>query len=165
MNLTMITTRAVTALRSPTPETALDLYQTDLQRWLFENARLLREGRFDEVDIMNVAEELEDMGRSEHRALGSHIAVVLLHLLKWHFQPSHRGSSWQLSIDNVRDSIKELLRDSPSMRNRVPELIEDKYPIARRNAVTETKLPLDAFPDRCPYTPEQVLSHEYLPGA
>lgn len=149
----------------PTPATISELYETDFSRWLFENAALLRQGRFAEADIPNIAEELECLGRGESRAVENHLAVLLLHLLKWHFQPSHRGSSWQLSIDNGRDSIEELLRDSPSMRNRVVELIEDKYPIARRNAVTETKLPSDVFPDRCPYTPEQVLSHDYLPDA
>lgn len=151
------------ARKTPPPERIADLYETDYTRWLFENAKRLRQGRVSEADLVNIAEELEDMGRSEHRALGSHIAVVLLHLLKWQFQPSHRGGSWQLSIDNGRDAIAELLSESPSMRSRVPELIDGKYQIARRNAVTETGLPAQAFPEQCPYTPEQVLNHGYLP--
>ena len=155
----------IKAFKTPPPAPVAGLYESDYSRWLFENARLLTEGRFSEADIPNIVEELEDMGRSEHRALGSHIAVVLLHLLKWQFQPSYRGNSWQLSIDNGRDSIADLLIDSPSMRNRVPELVEDKYQIARRNATTETNLPISTFPDRCPYTPQQVLDHAYLPGA
>lgn len=161
----MNTISPATSLSFARAETALSLYETDFQRWLLKNAHLLREGRFGEVDIMNVAEELEDMGRSEHRALGSHIAVLLLHLLKWQFQPTHRGSSWQLSIDNARDAIEELLNESPSMRGGVPELIENKYRIARRNTVTETGLSARAFPEQCPYTPEQVLMHGYLPDA
>ncbi|HYN78225.1 MAG TPA: DUF29 domain-containing protein [Lamprocystis sp. (in: g-proteobacteria)] len=153
------------AKKIPNPEPVAELYETDFSRWLFENARLLRQGRFCEADVVNIAEELEDMGRSEHRALGSHLAVVLLHLLKWQVQPTHRGSSWQLSIDNGRDSIEELLSESPSLRTSVPALIEDKYRIARRNAATETKLPASAFPDHCPYTLAQVLGHGYLPDA
>lgn len=153
-------------LTSPLPirDHIADLYDTDFQRWLFENARLLREGRLCDADIANIAEELEDMGRSEHRALGSHLTVLLLHLLKWQFQPTRRGSSWQLSIDNARDAIEELLNESPSMRGGVPLLIEHKYRLARRNAVTETRLPAPTFPERCPYTSDQVLNHGYLPG-
>ena len=75
-----------------------DLYQTDYQRWLFDNAALLRTGRLSEIDAANIAEELEDMGRSEARALGSHLKVLLLHLLKWQFQSAQQSSGWRGSI-------------------------------------------------------------------
>ena len=153
------------AYQTAPPAPDLDLHETDFYAWLSHNAALIRAGRVSEADLVNIAEELEDMGRSEHRALGSHIAVLLLHLLKWQFQPTHRGSSWQLSIDNARDAIEELLNESPSMRGGVPELIENKYRIARRNAVTETGLSARAFPEQCPYTPAQVQMHGYLPDA
>jgi hypothetical protein len=153
------------ARKTVPPAAVAGRYETDYSQWLTENAQLLRQGRLAEADITNIAEELEDMGRSEHRALGSQIALVLLHLLKWQFQSTHRGSSWQLSIDNGRDAITELLTDSPSMRQRVPELIESKYRISARNAATETGLSANTFPEQCPYTPEQVLAHDYFPSA
>lgn len=153
------------AHHTPPPEPIADLYEVDYSRWLFENARLLRERRFSEADIANLAEELEDMGRSERRALGGHIAVLLLHLLKWQFQPAARSSSWRGSIYNARDSIGELLKESPSLRSRVPELIADRYRFARRHAANETGLPELSFPKECPYTPEQMLDDDYWPGS
>lgn len=140
-----------------------DLYEADYSRWLFENARLLREGRFSEADIENIAEELEDMGRSEKRAVASHLTVLLTHLLKWQYQPEHRSSSWRGSIYNARTSVEDLLRESPSLRNRVPELVTDRYRIARNNAIIETGLAEGALPLTCPYMPEQVLDPDYWP--
>jgi hypothetical protein len=153
------------AHKTTPPEPVADLYETDYTRWLFENARLLREGRFSEADIANVVEELEDMGRSEKRALGSHIAVLLLHLLKWQYQAANRSSSWRGSIYNARDAIRELLQESPSLRKRVPESIADRYWVARRNAINETGLPESSFPLDCPYGVEQLLDEDYWPGA
>jgi len=141
-----------------------ELYESDYSLWLFENARLLREGRFAEADMTNIAEELEDMGRSEYRALGSHIGVLLLHLLKWQFQPGHRSASWRGSIFNARDSIDRLLRESPSLRKHIPNLARDRYPAARYNAANETDLPEATFPLACPYDPEQLLDADSWPN-
>jgi hypothetical protein len=140
-----------------------DLYETDYSRWLFENARLLREGRWSEIDAANIAEELEDMGRSEKRAVASHMAVLLLHLLKWHFQPPHRSSGWRGSIHNARRAIEKLLRESPSLRKQVPDLLVEEYPDARYNAIIETGMPESSFPADCPYTVEQILDDSYWP--
>ena len=153
------------ARKTPPPESAADLYEVDYCRWLFESAQLLREGRFSEADIANIVEELEDMGRSEKRALRSHIAVLLVHLLKWQLQPANRSSSWRGSIYNARDAIRELLQESPSLRKRVPESIADRYRVARRNAINETGLPESSFPLDCPYGVEQLLDEDYWPGA
>ena len=84
--------------------------------WALANAALLREGRVAEVDIAHIVEELEDLGKSERRALASHLRVLLAHLLKWQFQPGLRGPSWRLSIDNTRRDIQLILDDSPSLR-------------------------------------------------
>ena len=153
------------ARKTPPLEPAADLYETDYSRWLFENARLLREGRFSEADIANVVEELEDMGRSEKRALGSHISVLLLHLLKWQDQAANRSSSWRGSIYNARDAIQELLSESPNLRNRLPEPIADRFPITRRNAINETDLPESSFPVDCPFDIGQLLDTNFWPEA
>ena len=154
-------------LAEKTPRTApvAELYQTDYARWLFENARLLREGRFDELDIENVAEELEDMGRSEGRAVGSHLSVLLQHLLKWQYQQARRSKSWRLSIDNSRDAIEQLLRESPSIKPKLQDLLPLSYRIARRNAITETGLPPKTFPNDCPYPMDRILDHGFWPEA
>ncbi len=90
--------------------------------------------------------------------------MLLVHLLKWQFQPLHRSSSWRGSIYNARDAIHELLKESPSLRNRVPELVADRYKLARQNAINETGMPDSSVPQACSYTVEQVLDEGFWPG-
>jgi hypothetical protein len=146
------------------PDPVSDLYETDYSRWLFKNARLLSEGRFAEADIANIVEELEDLGRSEYRAVESHMGVLLLHLLKWEFQPEQRSNSWRGSIHNARRVIAKRLKESPSLRGRLAEALAEVYPDARYNAVNETRLPESSFPLDCPCTVDQVLGEGFWPG-
>ncbi len=138
-------------------------YEQDLVAWAFANARLLREGRFDSLDVENIAEELEDMGRSERRALASHLRVLLLHLLKWQEQPARRGPSWRRSIRNARQEIEEILAESPSLAQRLPEMIAQAYPKALESAIDDTGLPSNRFPPRCPYRKDELLSPTFWP--
>ena len=115
-----------TKAEQPPPDT--DLYEIDYYTWLVQNAALIRDGRVSEADLENIAEELEDMARGEKRALGSQFVVLIQHLLKWQLQPRRRSKSWRLSIDNARDSIEELLGESPSLRRRVPEYHRSQVP-------------------------------------
>jgi len=139
------------------------LYERDYSRWLFENARLLREGRLAQADISNIAEELEDMGRSEARALQSHLLVLLTHLLKWQYQSERRSSGWRGSIFNARRAIDRLLKESPSLRQRIPGLVASIYVDATFNAANETGLPEARFPASCPYSFEDLLNTGYWP--
>lgn len=152
---------------SPVPvphDVALPDYEQDLVAWAEANAHLLRAGRLSEIDAEHIAEELEDLGKSERRALGSHLRNLMLHLLKWQFQPGLSGPSWRRSIQNSRQEIQVVLADSPSLRPRVPDLAAQEYPRALRLAVTETGLPARAFPADCPYALEQLLDEDWLPG-
>ncbi|HYN78226.1 MAG TPA: DUF29 domain-containing protein [Lamprocystis sp. (in: g-proteobacteria)] len=153
------------AFKAQPPAPVAGLYETDYSRWLFENARLLGEGRFAEADIANVMEELEDMGRSEYRAIESHLSVLLLHLLKWEFQPQQRGNGWRGSIFNSRRAIAKRLKESPSLRGRLVEVLREAYPDARYNAANETGLPDSAFPAECPYHVDEALNPGFWPGA
>ena len=138
-------------------------YEQDLYAWLTGNAQLLRQGRLSEIDAEHIAEELEDMGKSERRAIESYLGVLILHLLKWHYQPLLRGPSWQQSIDNARDAIDRRLQDSPSLRPRLSELIAARYGNVRKNAMRETGLPLQTFPETCPFSIAQLLDEEFWP--
>jgi hypothetical protein len=138
-------------------------YEEDLCAWALENASLLRAGRLSEIDAQNIAEELEDMGKSERRALRSHLHNLLLHLLKWQNQPTHQGVSWKLSIRNARHRIGTILQDSPSLEPQIQGLIPEEYPAARLDAIDETGLPATMFPVDCPYTPEQVIDPVFWP--
>ncbi len=139
------------------------VYEQDWYAWVLDNAGLLREGRFSEIDSQHIAEELEDMGKSERHALASHLKVLITHLLKWQYQPAFRGVSWRLSIDNARDEIDELLEESPSLKGKMAGIIEKRYSAARKRAMLETGLPLAAFPEECPFSLEQLLDEEFEP--
>ena len=139
------------------------LYDQDFYAWLGNNAHLLREGRLNAIDAMHLAEELEDMGRSQKRAIASHLRVLLSHLLKWRYQPARRSVSWRLSIRNARDQIEAIVDDSPSLRRELPEVLSREYEKARKYAADETELPLETFPVQTPFLMEQVFDDDYLP--
>jgi hypothetical protein len=136
-------------------------YDQDYYAWLMENAALLQDGRLDAVDLVHLAEELEDMGRSERRALESYLKVLIVHLLKWAHQPERRGTSWELSVGNARDAIARRLAESPSLRPQLADMIAGRYPNARRHAALEMGLAPDALPAVCPFTVEQLLDDGY----
>ena len=141
-----------------------DLYDQDFLEWTVRNAGLLRAGRFGEADIEHIAEEIEDMGKSQRRALGSRLEVLLAHLLKWKFQPGGRSSSWESTIRIQRTKIAKLLREMPSLSHGVAEEFADAYHTAVLAAVGETGLPRSAFPAACPFSSDQVLDEEFFPG-
>ncbi len=140
-------------------------HDRDFYAWANDSAAHLRAGRWAEVDVDQIAEELEDMGKQQKHALAGHLKILLLHLLKWRYQPALRGVSWRLSIDNARDEIAELLEDSPSLATKLPELAARRYPAARSRANLETGLPPETFPAECPFSPGQLLDQDYLPAS
>jgi hypothetical protein len=143
-----------------------DLYNHDFYAWTQEQAALLREGAMHEIDAGNLAEEIESLGKSDRRALGSHLRNLLLHLLKWQYQPAgrHTGHSWRSSIRNARAEMAVLLEDSPSLGREVSGLLTRWYPLARQDAADETGLPLATFPETCPWAPAQVLDSAFWPA-
>lgn len=134
------------------------LYERDLYAWATRNAALLRAGRWAEIDRMNIAEELESMGRSERRALGSRLAVLLMHCLKWRYQPERRGRSWRATIREQQRQVARLLADNPSLRPELPILMADAYIDAVLMAIAETGLEETLFPETCPFELEQLMS-------
>ena len=103
------------------------------------------------------------MGKNNRRELGSRLVVLLMHLLKWRYQPNRRSPSWGTTVRDQRDEIEELPADSPSLRPVVQDTLSAVYARARRKAISETGLPENAFPADCPFTPEQILSEDFLP--
>ena len=138
-------------------------YDEDFFAWTQEQARLLRAGEFSQLDIENVAEELESMGRSDRREIESRLEVLLMHLLKWQLQVGHRSPGWVRTIREQRRRIAKVLRDSPSLRPAVPQLIPEAYTEALDKAAQETGLPETMFPSACPFTLEQILDEDFLP--
>lgn len=140
------------------------LYERDFHEWLGEQARLLRAGEVATLDLENLAEEIESVGRSERRELFSRIEVLLTHLLKWQIQFEYRCPSWRGTIREQRRRIEAVLEDSPSLRRQVDTAIARGYPIAKDKAIEETGLLQDCFPTACPYSARQLLDQAFLPG-
>lgn len=138
-------------------------YDKDVVAWASEQAALLRAGKLSAIDIEHIAEEIEDVGRSEKRELTSRMAVLLAHLLKWQFQPARRGSSWRRTIDAQREDISYALAESPSLKPLLsnPDFDRLVWKKAVAQAVTETGL--DVFPEVCPWPMEQTLDTEFFP--
>jgi len=138
-------------------------YDTDFYAWSKEQATLLRGGRFSQLDISHLAEEIEDLGKRERRALQSRLGLLLGHLLKWRYQGGYpHRKSWRATINARRRSISKLLDDNPSLRSSLVEPVADAYLDARDLAVAETPLDYDAFPADCPWTLEEILN-DYWP--
>jgi ribosomal protein L29 len=138
-------------------------YEVDFYAWTVEQARLLRAGNFAAIDIANVAEEIESMGRSDRRALESRLTVLLTHLLKWRIQSRMRSSSWSGTINEQRRRIAKLLQESPSLRPFLDEVLAEAYGDARDAASNQSGLPEAEFPAECQFTVDQLLSRDFLP--
>ena len=138
-------------------------YEQDIVAWANEQAQLLRSHKLSSIDIENIAEEIEDVGKSEQRELASRISVLLAHLLKWQFQPDRRGSSWTRTILEQRKSIALRLRKTPSLQNSLTDAIwlDSTWADAVTKAIEETGL--DKFPETCIWSTEDILSKEFYP--
>ena len=134
------------------------LYDRDFFAWSLEQAKLLRARKLAEADIEHIAEEIDSMGRTEKRELISRLSVLLLHLLKWRYQPEKRSLSWEASIRVQRNRLADHLDDNPSLKPLLPQALASAYRDATLEAVAETELAGSTFPDACPWTVEQVGS-------
>ena len=141
----------------------MSLYETDFYSWADQQARFLRAGDLSAADIEHIAEEIESMGRSEKRALLSRLAVLLMHLLKWQVQPNLRGNSWRATIKVQRRELQRLLADNPSLKAKLPELIDTAYEDAILLAARETGLAESAFAAACPWSFTEMMDDGFWP--
>lgn len=141
------------------------LYETDFYAWTQRQATLLRDEEFEQIDWDNLIEEIESLGRSEKHEVESRLEVLIMHLLKWQYQPNKRliGRSWRATIAEQRRRLRRRLRDMPSLRGQLLDIIHDIYPDAVDAATIETGLDKATFPARCPWTAEQLLDEEFWP--
>lgn len=138
-------------------------YEEDLYTWSLEQASLLRAGKFDQIDLDHIIEEIEDMSKSERRALQSFLETLLMHLLKWQYQPAYQGRSWKFTIIEQRKRIESHLQENPGLKSKLPELIEKAYGYAVTGAVRETGLAVNVFPQQCPWSYEQFTNPDFWP--
>lgn len=140
-------------------------YEDDGYAWAQEQAALLRAGRLDLLDRVNLAEEIESLGKSFAKELRSRYGTLLTHLLKWQFQPDRRSHSWAGTIRRERIATTKHLRDNLGLKPRRQELFADVWDEALQDAVVETNLPPSAFPAACPCTLAEAMDESYWPGA
>jgi hypothetical protein len=143
---------------------ATNSYNGDIIAWANEQAALLRRGFFSELDIEHIAEEIEDVGKSEQRELASRMAVLIAHLLKWQFQAERRGSSWERTIKEQRKSLAFHIKQVPSLKTKLAdsEWQDAVWADAVILAIKETGIA--NFPETCPWTFEHILDSDWMPG-
>ena len=125
---------------------------------------LLREGKLNDADIEHIAEEIESMGKHEKRELISRLGVLLMHFLKWEYEPESQSRSWYLTLVEQRDKLTDHLEDNPSLKTVLDTAIVKAYRDARRDVAKETGLLLKTFPEECPYTFQQMMDSQFIPG-
>lgn len=138
-------------------------YDRDFYAWTLHNAELLRHRKFSHLDIENMAEEIESMGKRDKRQLINRLSVLISHLLKWKFQKGKRGNSWESTIKEQRIKVIDLLEESPSLKYELESKISHAYEQSTLIATRETGLSLDTFPEKCPFNIEQCLDKNFFP--
>jgi hypothetical protein len=152
-------------MTSKLPETSTQtIYNQDFYLWIETTAKLLREKKFDQLDCENLIEEIEGMGRSEKQAIRNNLIVVLMHLLKYKYQPQNRTNSWRYTIREHRRRLRDAFEDSPSLKPYFQEVFDRCYEDARKEASDETGLVIATFPPSSPFSYEETLNPDYLPN-
>ncbi|PSB44193.1 DUF29 domain-containing protein [Cyanosarcina cf. burmensis CCALA 770] len=142
-----------------------NLYEKDFYQWTQQTVQMIKDKQYNLVDWDNLIEEIETLGRSEKRAVKSHLVILLMHLLKWQYQPEHRSNSWKASIRNARTELSDLLQDNPSLAGDfLVEVLPLVYTRASEQAAEKTTIFLQHFPIECPYSLSQILDFEFLPS-
>lgn len=140
-----------------------DLYESDFFEWTRQQASLLRERRFDKLDLENLIDEVESVGSSERREIRNRLTVLLCHLLRWKYQPGLRGDSWLETIDEQRRMLQDIVTTSPSLRSYLHVEAGNMYRSGRLEASRQTRIALGVFPKANQFTPEQVMNPDFLP--
>jgi hypothetical protein len=133
------------------------LYDTDFAEWSDRTAELLRAGRFSELDIENVAEEIASLGRAERKAVRSQLQRLMMHKIKQQLQPERDSKSWRLSIAGARARILDEIEDAPSLKGHLQENMERVYRLAVADALRETDKSGKGLPAKCPWRLDSLL--------
>ncbi|NEP15193.1 MAG: DUF29 domain-containing protein [Symploca sp. SIO2C1] len=143
---------------------ALSLYEVDFHAWIQEQVLLLRKHQWSELDLLNLIEEIESLGKQQRQELRNRLSVLIGHLLKWEYQPQRRSRSWLATIRVQRLDVSELLEENPSLKPYLEEALQKAYAKGVLLAVRETDLPRDTFSVKCPYSLTEILGDRFFPG-
>lgn len=148
-------------MNNPSNQSQNNLYEQDFSLWIQQTVQHLKESHFHQIDMQNLIEEVESMGKREKRELKIRLIILLMHLLKWQYQPEKRSESWRSTITEQRIYIEGLLEDSPSLKVLTLEVFEACYQKARLKASEETGIKLNFFPKESPFTLEETLTSSF----
>jgi hypothetical protein len=149
------------------PQTAMatpSLYEVDFYAWTQEQASLLRKHQWSELDLLNLIEEVESLGKQQRQELRNRLSVLIGHLLKWEYQPQRRSRSWLATIRVQRRDTLRLLKDNPSLKPYLEDALPEAYENGTDLAMGETDLPEQTFPVECPYSLTEILDNSFYPG-
>jgi hypothetical protein len=149
------------AKRSPS---AVDSYEHDFYAWTQEQAALLRSQQWSQIDLPNLIEEIESLGKQQRQELRNRLSVLVGHLLKWEYQPQQRSRSWLATLRVQRRDTLRLLQDNPSLKPYLEDALQEAYKNARDLAMGDTDLPEQTFPLQCLYSLTEILSDRFYPG-
>ncbi|BAZ53328.1 hypothetical protein NIES4103_60020 [Nostoc sp. NIES-4103] len=150
--------------RQTTANLRENLYETDFYAWTQQQANLLRDQQWHQLDLSNLIEEIESLGRQERHELRNRLSILIGHLLKWEYQSKRRSRSWLNTIRIQRLDTSELLEENPSLKPYLQEVLPKAYVKGIALAAGETNLPVKTFPQNCPYLLEEILSDRFYPG-
>jgi hypothetical protein len=141
-----------------------DLYEIDFYAWTQKQVALLQSHQWSQLDLPNLIEEIESLGKQQRQELRSRLSVLLGHLLKWEYQPERRSRSWLATIRVQRRDLWRLINDNPSLKSYLAEALLESYENGKDLAMGETNLPANTFPQDCPYSLEEIMSDRFYPG-
>jgi Domain of unknown function DUF29 len=139
-------------------------YETDFYAWIQEQATLLRSKQWNLLDLPNLIEEIESLGKQQRQELRNRLSVLIGHLLKWEYQPQHRSRSWLATLRVQRRDLLRLLKDNPSLTPYLDDALQESYENARDLAMGDTDLPEQTFPPRCLYSLTEIFDDRFYPG-
>ena len=145
-------------------QNAFDLHDVDFFAWTQQQVALIKQKAFGELDLSHLVEEIESMGNQNKTELRNRLSILLMHLLKWKYQPEYKGKSWYMTIVQQRLDIVDLIGDNPSLTHFLPELFEKGYKKAISLAVAETGISKSALPSESEWSIEQVMDDEFFPN-
>ncbi len=139
------------------------LYDRDFHQWTQAMAEALRSRDWTGVDVENLIEEVESLGRQQRQELRNRLGILLGHLLKWQYQPMLRSKSWRLTLREQRAQIRFLLKDNPSLKPYLEEAIDEGYTLGQLLVAKETPLEIEDLPEVCPYGLDDTIDDAFFP--
>ena len=143
---------------------SLNIYQTDFQAWTKEQIEILRNQEWHKLDLENLIEEIDTLGRQQRQELRNRLAILIGHLLKWQYQSEKRSRSWLATIRVQRRDILRLIKENPSLQAYLEEAILEAYDNAKDLAMGETDLPEETFPKECHFVSPEILNQDFYPN-